>query len=126
MAYVAISKTRAEHVRTILSRRGNHHLSATWVRQQESDSWGLGNGFQAATEGADELTVRHRYNQAMSAPGDLIRPDTTALVVVDLQQKLTPVIEGIDAVLENTKKLLQLARILSLPTLATTQYRCPI
>ena len=59
----------------------------------------------------------------MSGQDTLIRPETTALVVVDLQEKLAPLIEGIDTVLANTKTLLRLARILSLPTLVTTQYR---
>ena len=64
-----------------------------------------------------------RYNRAMSGQDTLIRPETTALVVVDLQEKLAPLIKGIDAVLANTKTLLRLARIPSLPTLVTTQYR---
>jgi isochorismate hydrolase len=51
-----------------------------------------------------------------------IRPDSTALLVVDLQEKLRPVIDGREAVIENTRKLLRLAAILSMPVLATTQY----
>lgn len=47
---------------------------------------------------------------------------TTALVVIDLQEKLVPAIDGADAVLANTHKLLELARILKLPTFVTTQY----
>ena len=53
----------------------------------------------------------------------LIRPETTLLAVVDLQEKLAPAIEGVDAVVANTKTLLRLAKILSLPTVVTTQYR---
>ena len=52
----------------------------------------------------------------------LIRPESTALVVIDLQEKLAPAIDGIGAVLENTKKLLRLASILKLKTFLTTQY----
>jgi nicotinamidase-related amidase len=53
----------------------------------------------------------------------LIRPESTALVVIDLQEKLAPAIDGIGAVLENTKMLLRLASILKLKTFLTTQYQ---
>ena len=59
----------------------------------------------------------------MAKSNGLIHPDNTVLVVVDLQEKLTPAITGIDRVLDNTKKLLRLAKILPLKTLVTTQYR---
>ena len=53
----------------------------------------------------------------------LIRPETTALVVIDLQQKLVPAIETREEVLQNTKQLIRLAQTLDLRTLMTTQYR---
>jgi nicotinamidase-related amidase len=53
----------------------------------------------------------------------LIQPGSTALVVIDLQEKLLPAIHGREEILENTKKLLHLARALDLKTLVTTQYR---
>jgi len=53
----------------------------------------------------------------------LLRPETTVLVVIDLQEKLMPAIEGADAVLANAKKLLHLAKTLNLKTLVTTQNR---
>ena len=59
----------------------------------------------------------------MAFTNGLIHPANTVLVVVDLQEKLTPAISGIDGVLANTKKLLHLAKILPLKTLVTTQYR---
>lgn len=52
----------------------------------------------------------------------LLNAETTALVVIDLQEKLVPSIDGADAVLSNTHKLLELAKILNLPTYVTTQY----
>jgi nicotinamidase-related amidase len=52
----------------------------------------------------------------------LLNAETTALVVIDLQEKLVPAIDGADAVLANTHKLLQLAKVLNLPTFVTTQY----
>lgn len=58
----------------------------------------------------------------MPQAAKLIRPENTALVVIDLQEKLAPAIAGIGGVLENTKKLLRLASILKLKTFVTTQY----
>jgi nicotinamidase-related amidase len=52
----------------------------------------------------------------------LLNAKTTALVVIDLQEKLVPAIHGAEAVLSNTHKLLELAKILNLPTFVTTQY----
>jgi nicotinamidase-related amidase len=59
----------------------------------------------------------------MSNARKLIHPHTTALVVIDLQEKLVPAIHGHNEVLENTMKLLHLAKTLHLKTLVTTQYR---
>lgn len=59
----------------------------------------------------------------MSNARKLIQPRSTSLVVIDLQQKLVPAIHGNERVLENTKKLLHLAKALQLKTLVTTQYR---
>lgn len=56
------------------------------------------------------------------AVDSLLNAETTALVVIDLQEKLVPAIDGADAVLANTHKLLELAKILKLPTFVTTQY----
>jgi nicotinamidase-related amidase len=52
----------------------------------------------------------------------VLNADSTALVVIDLQERLVPGIDGADAVLTNTHKLLELAKILKLPTFVTTQY----
>lgn len=56
------------------------------------------------------------------AVDSLLDAETTALVVIDLQEKLVPAIDGADAVLANTHKLLELAKLLNLPTFVTTQY----
>ena len=58
----------------------------------------------------------------MPDPGLLIRPETTALVVIDLQEKLVPAIDGREEVLANTGKLLRVAKIAGLTTFLTTQY----
>jgi nicotinamidase-related amidase len=59
----------------------------------------------------------------MANARSLLRPESTALVVIDLQEKLVPAIDGVERVLENTRKLLQLAKVLPLKTVVTTQYR---
>jgi nicotinamidase-related amidase len=59
----------------------------------------------------------------MSTARTLIHPRSTALIVIDLQEKLTPAIDGIEGILANTVKLLHLAKALDLKTMATTQYR---
>jgi nicotinamidase-related amidase len=59
----------------------------------------------------------------MSNARALIHPRSTALVVIDLQEKLVPAIDGNDGILANTTRLLHLAKALELKTLVTTQYR---
>ena len=56
------------------------------------------------------------------AVDSLLNAETTALVVIDLQEKLVPAIDGAESVLANTHKLLELAKILNLRTFVTTQY----
>jgi len=52
----------------------------------------------------------------MMCPGD------TALLVVDVQEKLVPAIAGGDRVVWNVRRLIDGARILDLPVVATEQY----
>lgn len=58
----------------------------------------------------------------MHAAKLLLRPDTTALLVIDLQAKLMPSIADAGRVVANTKKMLAAAEILGLPAILTTQY----
>ena len=53
----------------------------------------------------------------------LLDPSRTALVVVDLQEKLLPKVHEWDRVLKNSLLLLRLAKQLDLPAVLTTQYR---
>ena len=46
-----------------------------------------------------------------------------ALVVVDLQEKLAPHIEGIDGILKNTVKLIKALKALEIPILVTEQIK---
>jgi nicotinamidase-related amidase len=54
--------------------------------------------------------------------GAALDPTYTALVVVDLQERLMPAIQERDTIVRNTTLLLRLARALELPVVATTQY----
>ena len=60
-----------------------------------------------------------RTNPAAS----LLRPERTALVLIDLQERLLPAISGREGILANSVRLLRLASILGLPVVLTTQYR---
>jgi nicotinamidase-related amidase len=59
----------------------------------------------------------------VNVAAELLDAERTALVVVDLQEKLVPAIDDGARVLANTRLLLHLARVLELPVLVTTQYR---
>jgi nicotinamidase-related amidase len=52
----------------------------------------------------------------------LLDRDRTTVVVIDLQQKLLPAIDGAAGVLRNSVLLLRLAEVLGLPVILTTQY----
>ena len=56
------------------------------------------------------------------AAASVLHPGRTALVVVDLQEKLLPAIANRERVLRNSVLLLRLAEVLELPILLTTQY----
>jgi nicotinamidase-related amidase len=59
----------------------------------------------------------------MSDPAaSLLDKDKTALVVIDLQQKLLPAISDHERVLKNSLLLMRLAQVLGLPVVLTTQY----
>ena len=53
----------------------------------------------------------------------LLRPERAAVVLIDLQEKLLPAIEGRDRLLKNSLLLLRVAGILGMPVVLTTQYR---
>jgi len=59
-------------------------------------------------------------------PGEAARrtlqPDQSALVVIDIQEKLLPPIFNRDALVRNSGLLVRLAGVLDLPVLVTTQY----
>ena len=51
-----------------------------------------------------------------------LSPSHCALMVVDIQERLMPVIEGRDQVVKNATLLLKAANVMKMPVLATTQY----
>jgi len=63
-----------------------------------------------------------RVSATQGGPRDVLVRDRTALVVVDLQEKLLPAIAEKDRVLRNSLLLLRTARELDLPVVLTTQY----
>ena len=52
----------------------------------------------------------------------LMNRDDTALVVIDLQEKLVPAIEDQEKMLSNVRRLIQGAKILGLPVFISEQY----
>lgn len=60
----------------------------------------------------------------MTTPAaEVLDPARTALLVVDLQERLLPAIASHEGVLANSLLLLRLAREIGLPVVLTTQYR---
>lgn len=59
----------------------------------------------------------------MNVAATPLDPRRALLVIVDLQDKLLPVIDERERILRNSGLLLKLASILDLPVLLTTQYR---
>lgn len=55
-------------------------------------------------------------------PLKYLSPSHCALMVVDIQERLMPVIEGRDQVVKNAALLLKAAKVMKMPVLATTQY----
>ena len=51
-----------------------------------------------------------------------LSPANTALVVVDMQERLLPAIHEAERVISNTRLLLRAAKVLDLPVVMTTQY----
>ncbi len=51
-----------------------------------------------------------------------LKASDTALVIVDMQERLLPVIHDHEDIIANTRLLIHAARVLNLPVIATTQY----
>lgn len=54
-------------------------------------------------------------------PFKYLTPSRSALLVVDIQERLMPVIEGRDRVVKNASLLMKAASVLTMPLMATTQ-----
>ena len=52
----------------------------------------------------------------------LIKIEQSALLVIDIQERLAPAMQGIDDVIKNTKTLLRAATLLEAPVLVSEQY----
>ncbi|HSW44123.1 MAG TPA: hydrolase [Phycisphaerae bacterium] len=51
-----------------------------------------------------------------------LRPDNSVLLVVDVQEKLLPAIHEADSVVEYARRMIEAAKVLSVPILAAEQY----
>jgi nicotinamidase-related amidase len=69
--------------------------------------------------GVGLITTTHDLKDAARQP---LAAERTALIVVDIQEKLLPPIFEKERLIRNAKLLLRLAGVLKLPVLATTQY----
>ena len=52
----------------------------------------------------------------------LLKPQTTALLIIDIQERILPVINNYQRVVDNTLKLIKGFKVLSLPIYFTEQY----
>ncbi len=52
----------------------------------------------------------------------ILKKETTALLIIDLQERILPVIRNYEAVLENTVKLIKGFKVMQLPIYFTEQY----
>jgi nicotinamidase-related amidase len=62
-------------------------------------------------------------SEARARGPSVLDPKRAALVVVDLQERLLPVIDGRERVVRNSLLLMRLAEILKLPVVLTSQYK---
>jgi isochorismate hydrolase len=60
-------------------------------------------------------------NQGVQGGGGLISKDETVLIIIDMQERLFPVMAEKDKLLENVMKLVRFAKVLGLPVLVTEQ-----
>jgi len=51
-----------------------------------------------------------------------ISPENTCLIVIDIQEKLAPVMKNKLRTMKNTRTLLEMAEVLKIPTIVTEQY----
>lgn len=54
--------------------------------------------------------------------GKLLKPDTSALLIIDIQDRILPVINNYQIVIDNTLKLIKGFKVLGLPIYYTEQY----
>lgn len=58
----------------------------------------------------------------MARHDDLLDPERTALIVVDVQERFRDVVHGFESLLANCVRLVRTLRVLGLPVLVTEQY----
>jgi nicotinamidase-related amidase len=65
---------------------------------------------------------RAETRTALTRSPELMNPDDTILLVVDIQERLLPLIEGRERMVWNVRRLLDAAEILGVPAVGTEQY----
>jgi len=58
----------------------------------------------------------------MSKPPPLIQPETSALMVIDAQERLLPAVHESDGCIEMMRRMIEAAKVLELPVIVTEQY----
>jgi nicotinamidase-related amidase len=97
----------------------------------QPQSWGhQGGSPRTLREGAfsspsvgtpDRENRRYMEERIVRTHGLLVEKRDCALVIVDVQEKLVPVIAGADTIIQNIIKLVKFARMLTLPIMLTEQ-----
>jgi nicotinamidase-related amidase len=76
-------------------------------------------GTACAAIGPAEDKMDEKISSELSP--SLLRRDDTVLVVIDVQERLLPVMEGREKLVENLLRLIRVARIIGLPVVVTEQ-----
>jgi nicotinamidase-related amidase len=79
----------------------------------------MASGVYAAMANIGLITTTHNAKDAARQP---LMAERTALIVVDIQEKLLPPIHEKERLMRNAQLLLRLANVLKLPVVATMQY----
>ncbi len=77
---------------------------------------------RTARGSANRLLARSRDRTVPDMPAPRLTPDTTMLLVIDIQERLVPTIVDADRLITNSAILLRLASELTLPYFVTEQY----
>lgn len=124
----ALEHCRSRGVRLIdeTPRRGAHNAWVAFLHPKDTAGVlvELKQGEAAAAEIGTPATRRIAWDRLAARPAGLVRRQTSALAVIDVQEKMLPALEPQQRFLmmKNLRLLLRSAPVLTLPVLATEQY----